>query len=175
MGDTLHIQVRDAHTSPGPGDDNSIMLRLQGPLDGLSERLGVAKLSAFVDGSVMAAECLEWMRQDAEEGVLPADAVPEPDPAEFEPRWFDAGPALVAVRALLAHLDRSPGDLGFRPDPSTARSPATRGGVAGLRVRARGRGGSEAAVPPSARIVGQQAARLHLPHRRPHTLRRKQG
>jgi hypothetical protein len=123
MGDTLHIEVRGTQTSPGPGDDHSIMLRLQGRLDGLCERLRVAKLSDFIDGSQMAAECLEWMRQDAEEGLIWEDELPEPDPAEFEPRWFDAGPALAAVRALVAHLELCPGDLGFRPDPSTAHWP----------------------------------------------------
>jgi hypothetical protein len=123
MGDTLHIELRDTRTSPGPGDDNSIMLALQSRLDALCTRLGVAKLSAFVDGSLMAAEYLEWMRQDAEEGLISVDELPDPDPAVLEPQWFDAGPALAAVRALVAHLEQRPEDLGFRPDPSRAHWP----------------------------------------------------
>jgi hypothetical protein len=123
MGDTLWIEVRDTRTSPGPGDDNSIMLKLQGRLDRLCERLGVSKLSEFVDDSQAAAECLKWLRQDAESGLLPGVNLTEPDPATFEPRWFDPGPALTAVRALLAHLERSFGDLGFRPNPSRAHWP----------------------------------------------------
>jgi hypothetical protein len=123
MGQTLWIEVRDTPTSPGPGDDNTIMLQLQGRLDRLCERLGVAKLSAFVDESKSADDCLEWLQEAVESGMLPADALPEPDPALFEPRWFEPGPALAAVRALVAHLERHPDDLGFRPDASQAHWP----------------------------------------------------
>jgi hypothetical protein len=123
MGDTLWIEVKDTPTSPGSGDDNSIMLRLQGRLDRLSSQLGVAKLSEFVDDSGMAAECLEWLRQDAEDGLHPDAEVPEPDPAVFESRWFDPGPALAAVRAIVARLERHPEDLRFHPDASRAHWP----------------------------------------------------
>jgi hypothetical protein len=123
MGDTLHIVVRDTRTCPGPGDDNSIMLALQSWLDALCTRLGVAKLSDFVDDSGIAAELMEWMREDTGEGLTSEDELPDPEPAVFEPRWFDAGPALAAVRALVAHLEERPEDLGFRPDPSRAHWP----------------------------------------------------
>jgi hypothetical protein len=123
MGDTLWVEVRDTRTSPGPGDDNSIMLQLQRRLDRLCEHLQVAKLSDFYDSSELAAQCLEWMRQDAETGLLPGRAVPAPDPSVLEPRWFDPGPALAAVRALIAHLEQHPDDLGFRPDASRAHWP----------------------------------------------------
>jgi hypothetical protein len=123
MGDTLWIEVKDTPHCPGSGEDNSIILRLQGRLDRLSGQLGVAKLSEFVDESGMAAECLEWLRQDAEEGLLPDAEVPDPDPAVFEPRWFDPGPALAAVRAIVAHLETHPEDLRFHPDASRAHWP----------------------------------------------------
>jgi hypothetical protein len=123
MGDTLWIELKDTRTSPGSGEDNSIMLRLQGRLDRLSERLEVAKLSDFIDGSEMAAECMEWLRQDAEAGLVPDAELPEPDPAVFEPRWFDPVPALAAVRALVEHLERHPDDLRFHPDASRAHWP----------------------------------------------------
>lgn len=31
-------------------------------------------------------------------------------------KWFDAARALVAVNAILNHLERNPNDLGFEPD-----------------------------------------------------------
>jgi hypothetical protein len=123
MGDTLWIEVKDTRTDPGPGDDNSILLRLQGRLDKLCARLGVAKLSDFVDDSKMAAEYMEWFRQGAEERDLPNVALPETDPAVLEPQWFDPGPALAAVQALVGHLERHPDDLGFHPDASRAHWP----------------------------------------------------
>jgi hypothetical protein len=122
MGDTLFVEVRDTPDAPGVGDDNSIMLRLQGTLDGLSDRLGVARLSGFIDTGHMAAEAAAWLRQ-ADEGEPPDDDMPEDESDEFEPQWFDAEPALAAVRALVAHLERHPDDLGFRPDPSRAHWP----------------------------------------------------
>ncbi len=123
MGDTLWIEVRETRTNPGPGDDNSITLRLLGRLDTLCERLRVAKLSDFYDDSSAAAEYLDWMQQDAESGLISESEVPNLDPADLEPRWFDPGPALAAVRALVAHLEQRPDDLGFRPDASRAHWP----------------------------------------------------
>ena len=123
MGDTLHIEVHETRTDPGPGDDNSTTLRLMGWLDSLSERLGVAKLSAFYDNNRALADGLEWMRQDVEEGLIAESEMPAIDPAWLEPQWFDSGPALAAVQALVTHLERCPDDLGFRPDASTAHWP----------------------------------------------------
>ena len=117
MGDTLWIEVRNTRTDPGPGDDNSITPRLMGPLNDLCKRLRVAKLDDFYDDSSAAAECLGWMQQDAEDGLIPESEVPVLDPAELEPRWFDPGPALAAVQALVAHLERHPDDLRFAPMP----------------------------------------------------------
>jgi hypothetical protein len=123
MGDTLWVEVRDTPTDPGPGDDNSIMLRLRGRLDRLCEQLRVAKLSDFYDSSKMAAESQEWLRQAAEDGVTWAAELPALDPEQLEPRWFDPGPALAAVRALVAHLEQHPDDLRFRPDASRVHWP----------------------------------------------------
>ena len=123
MGDTLWIEVKDTGTSPGSGDDHSILLQLQGHLDRLSGRLGVAKLGEFVDSSDMAAECLRWLQPAAEEGLDPDADLPDPAESEVEPQWFDPGPALAAVRALVAHLEQHPDDLGFHPDASRAHWP----------------------------------------------------
>jgi hypothetical protein len=123
MGDTLWVEVRDTPTDPGPGDDNSIMLRLKGRLDRLSEQLRVAKLSDFYDDSTMAAEAQEWMQQLAEEGVISGAELPAPDPEQLGPRWFDPGPALAALRALVAHLEQHPDELRIRPDASRAHWP----------------------------------------------------
>lgn len=91
MGDTLVVSVRGGRTS----DDHSITLRLLSHLDALSAQLKVAKLSAFQDGSALAAEYAE---EFAEAGVdVPAEALRE--------RWFDPRPALEAVRATVARLE----------------------------------------------------------------------
>jgi hypothetical protein len=82
--------------------DNSIMLRLQDQLDGLSTKLNVSKLSEFYDYS----ECEAMYGDvDAEEDA------PEGD-------WYDPGPALTAVRTIHDHLVQHPEDLGFVAAPS---------------------------------------------------------
>jgi hypothetical protein len=68
---------------------------------------------------VFGAQCAEWMRQDSEEFGLPVPEIPS-----LEPAWPDPGPALVAGRGVIAHLEQHPDDLRFRPDPSRAHWPA---------------------------------------------------
>ena len=123
MGDTLWIEVRETRTDPGPGDDNSTTLRLMSRLDNLCKRLQVAKLSDFFDNNHAAAEYLELIRQDAEEGQILESEIPAAETTEFEPQWFNPGPALKAVQALVAHLERCPEDLGLRSDASRAHWP----------------------------------------------------
>lgn len=109
MGDTLVVSVRGGRTS----DDHSVTLRLLAHLDALAAQLKVAKLSAFQDGSALAAEFAD---EFAESGIeVPAEA--------FQERWFDPRPALAAVRAIVAHLEANFDALGFQPDESRAHWP----------------------------------------------------
>jgi hypothetical protein len=106
MGDTLIVSFRGGRSS----DDHSITLRLLPHLDALSARLKVAKLSAFQDGSALAAEFADEFAEAG--GDLPADAIQE--------RWFDPRPALDAVRTIVTHLEANFGALGFVPYESRA-------------------------------------------------------
>lgn len=109
MGDTLVVSVRGGRSS----DDHSITLRLLSHFDALSARLKVAKLSAFQDGSALAAE---YADEFAESGIaVPAEALQE--------RWFDPRPALEVARAIVAHLESNIGSLRFTPDESRAHWP----------------------------------------------------
>jgi hypothetical protein len=112
MGDTIWVDVGDRRKGDLPRD-SSIMLRLERHLDRLSARLNVPKLSAFYDYSELEAAYEDFEEDDlsqAESG-LPCGG------------WYDPGPALMAVRALYAHLQEHPEDLGFRPDPSRSHWP----------------------------------------------------
>src|SRR5262249_24110496 len=117
MGDTLWGDVR-GRTDDGPLADNTIMLALSGYLDRLCERVNVAEPRDFHHGSVLGAEGAEWTRRAAEEFGLRIPDLPTPEPA-----WFDPGPALAAVRAVVAHLEQHPDGLRFRPDASQAHWP----------------------------------------------------
>jgi len=98
MSDNLLMEVRDARTSSGLGDDKSIMLRLQNSLDELCDRLEVARLSDFYDR----------FPQDTGERLLPDINLRQPDRSESEPHWFNPNPALTTVRALVTHLESCP-------------------------------------------------------------------
>lgn len=115
MGDTLYIDVRGGR---GSQDDHSKMLRLQGPLDALCARLGVARLSEFCDHSTTIEELEDALGEDGAAAALAAR------PDLLTEHWYDPGPALEAARAVLARLEEDFGALGFHPDPSRAHWPA---------------------------------------------------
>jgi hypothetical protein len=105
MSDTIWLQVNRGRGPEGDEQDNSIMVRLEGELDALSDNLGVARLSAFRDYSA-----LEELEDDEAEEGLPGGAPHE--------SWFDAREGYTAVRRLLDELRATPERLGFNPDPS---------------------------------------------------------
>src|SRR4051794_14854026 len=108
MGDTIHVSVRGAERADLR--DYSLMLRLESYLDRLCVKLKVAKLSDFYDGGALAAEYLDELG-----GEVPGDVLAE--------HWFDAAPALAAVRTILTRLEQNFDELGFRPDASRAHWP----------------------------------------------------
>jgi hypothetical protein len=103
MGNTIWVDVEGRAKDEVPRD-NSIMLNLDEQLARLSDKLGVAKLGAFFDYSVLAEAYAEEADEEAAEGVAAT--------------WFDPALALSAVRALRRHLSERPGDLGFVPSRS---------------------------------------------------------
>jgi hypothetical protein len=115
MGDTIWVDVRGRSSADHPGD-NTIMLRLKGPLNRLSRKLNVAKLSDFYDYSELAAQYGDLAEDESTDAVAPDDS-------QSRGSWFDAGQALAAVRAIHDHLAQHPEDLGFRPDESRGHWP----------------------------------------------------
>lgn len=92
MGQTIWVDVGGRKEGEGL-PDNSIMMRLKDPLDDLSTKLHVAKISEFFDYSVIAQEF----------------------GASVPAKWFEPGKALTAVSALREHLTAHPEDLDFSP------------------------------------------------------------
>lgn len=107
MGHTIWVDTQ-GRSKGEPARDNSIMLRLQEPLDDLCARLGVPKLGDFYDYTE-----LEAMYGDTDDdGEEPAGS------------WYDPGPALAAVCAIQDHLARYPEGLGLAADPSRKHWPS---------------------------------------------------
>lgn len=100
MGQTIWVDVGGRKEGEGL-PDNSIMMRLKDPLDDLSTKLHVAKISEFFDYSVIAQEF----------------------GASVPAKWFEPGKALTAVSALREHLTAHPEDLDFQPKRSTQHWP----------------------------------------------------
>jgi hypothetical protein len=115
VGDTIWVDVR-GRSKGEPLQDNSIMLRLKGPLDRLSKKLKVAKLTDFYDYSELEAQYGD-VEEESDDGAELADD------GQSRGSWFDPGQALAAVRAIHNHLLKHPEDLGFKPDPSRAHWP----------------------------------------------------
>jgi hypothetical protein len=108
MGHTIWVDVQGRAENECP-PDNSTMLKMEGPLDRLSEKLRVRKLSEFYDYSIVEGELfrplamfLGWIRD-----VLGARDISK----EY---WFDPGPALSAVQAVRSHHSQHPTDLGIK-------------------------------------------------------------
>ena len=110
MGHTIWVDVQGRGKGELPRD-NSIMLRLKDELDRLADKLQVAKLSQFYDYSVLEEEYADV----AEEAGL-MDAVKATSSGKHGGAWFEAGPALAAVRTIHDHLLQHPEDLGFKAD-----------------------------------------------------------
>ncbi len=97
MGNTIWVDVEGRPDDDVP-PDHSIMLRLMDELDELSDRLKVAKLSEFVDYSVIEAEYadeLEGLERPLDDENYPCD------------RWFDPGRPLEAVPRFTIGLRRT--------------------------------------------------------------------
>jgi hypothetical protein len=78
----------------------SVLHRLEEPLDALSEKLGVAKLSSFYDYSEL-------------------EKAHDPDTQAIrEPQWFDSAEGLQAVRRLRSVLQADFAALGWVPQTS---------------------------------------------------------
>lgn len=108
MGNTIWLEVNDGATTVGDQADCSFPLLLQKELDGLAERLGLTKLSAFHDYSTVAQELGDEL------GELP-EGVEMPAPA-----WFDAKEGWTAIAALLRALQEHPEELRFKASKSKA-------------------------------------------------------
>ena len=105
MGDTIWVDV-EGRTQDEELSDNSIMLRLKDDLDALSQALGVAKLSDFYDYSELAAQY--GAAGDSQAGC-----------------WFEAGPALEAVRAIAGYLSQRPDAMDFSHKSGRSHWPQT--------------------------------------------------
>lgn len=111
MGHTIWVDVQGRAKNDLPCD-NSIMLRLKDQLDGLSEKLRVAKLSDFYDYSALDEQYGEFA-EDASAADGPGEAA---EGTQSKGSWFHPAQALVAVRAIREHLTRHPEDLGLKVD-----------------------------------------------------------
>ena len=121
MGDTIWVDIQGRAEEDLP-PDNSIMLRFEKPLERLSAKLGVAKLTDFYDYSAMEQELADFMdEEDADEGEAIDDTGEEASP---QGTWFVPAPALAAVCAIHDHLVQYPEDLGLKPDASRKHWPA---------------------------------------------------
>lgn len=113
MGATIWVDVRGRSQEDCPRD-NSTLLQCKDPLDRMSEKLGVRKLSEFYDYSVLEGELfrplaivLRWIRVFRGFGAEPS-----------RDSWFDPAPALTAVRAIRRRLAQRPVDLESGEDAS---------------------------------------------------------
>jgi hypothetical protein len=102
VGNTIWVDVEGRPEANLP-PDNSIMLRLMDQLDGLADRLKVAKLSEFFDYIVVEAEYAD----------LEASSDAECDSSGT---WFDTKRALDAVRAIDNRLSEDFTALDWHPD-----------------------------------------------------------
>ena len=122
MGATIWADVEGRGAQDLPSD-NSLMLILSEQLDGLSEKLGLPKLTTFHDYSDMEAEA-EGLLGDEEDSSQDGALGETSDAVAPRGAWFEPAGALSAVRAIRQHLAKHPEDLRFTPDPSSAHWPA---------------------------------------------------
>ncbi len=104
MGHTLWVDVRGM-SQDDQRDDNSLMVRLQDPLDDLCAKLNVAKLSDFHDYSQLEAEYADFDEDLDEHAEI------EMSDIQAAGNWLNPNPALASVQALRTHLECQPNDL----------------------------------------------------------------
>jgi len=121
VGNTIWVEIHGRPLSE-TGNDSSTVHRLIEELDNLSAKLGVAKLSSFLDYSELNRSFGDF-DSDADESDEEEPEELSLEQKQAEGDWFDSNTGLTALRTLRQHLVDHFDDLGFKSDNSTKHWP----------------------------------------------------